>query len=49
MDQVSGFLSNALTWRFLNEPFYRWFLFIIILTAALGLWSSALRHMQSGD
>lgn len=49
MDQVNNFLSNALTWRFLGEPFWRWFFFLVILGAALGLWSSALRHMQSGD
>jgi hypothetical protein len=46
---VQDFLNNALTWRFLGEPFWRWFFFLIILSAALGVWYSALRHMQSAD
>lgn len=32
-------------WRFLDEPAYRWALFLIMVGLFLGVWGEVLRHM----
>ena len=44
--KFNEYLSMAMDWRFLNEPFWRWFVFIIALGAALAMWRGVLRHME---
>lgn len=44
---VQNTLSNAVNWPFLQEPIWRWFVFIIVLSFLLGAWNGALRHMKS--
>lgn len=35
-------MTNPLTMEFLNEPFYRWVIFIIALGIALAVWNKAI-------
>lgn len=44
---VVGTIKKGVTWPFLDEPLYRWFLFIIILGALLSAWAGALRMARS--
>jgi hypothetical protein len=39
-------LKQLTTWPFLQEPIWRWFVFIIVLSLLLGAWNGALRHMR---
>ena len=39
-------ISGLVNWPFMNEPIYRWFVFILIMSAFLSAWSGVLRHMK---
>jgi len=38
-------MSAPWNWSFLNEPAYRWALFLILVGLFLGVWREVLRHM----
>ena len=39
--------DNAVTgWRFLNEPLYRWFLFVGAVAFLVGAWKVILGYMK---
>ena len=42
-----GMLKNLTTWPFLQEPIWRWFVFILILAAFASVQKGMLRHMRS--
>lgn len=39
-------LPNPLAWSFLNEPLWRWFVFIIALGLMLRAWQGVLSYMK---
>ena len=39
-------LSNAVSWPFLQEPIWRWLVFIVVLGFLLSAWNGVLRHMK---
>jgi hypothetical protein len=43
-----SFLSdNPVTgWKFLNEPMYSWFIFLLALSLMAGAWKIILDHMK---
>lgn len=38
-------LKNIVGWNFLNEPAYRWLIFVGMMLAFLIVWNAVLRHM----
>lgn len=40
-----GVLSSAFNATFLNEPAWKWAVFIVALTLFLAAWGGVLRHM----
>lgn len=42
---MGGMLSSITGWTFLNEPAYRWFLFVLMMTLFLIVMGAILRHM----
>lgn len=46
MDAVSNAISKVTTWEFLNEPMYRWFVFLIALSLMLFVWHTVLSYMH---
>lgn len=46
MEWFSNVIDDALHWEFLNEPFYRWFVFLIAIGFAMGAWHGVLRHLE---
>lgn len=38
----------VLNWRFMDEPAYRWAIFVIMMGFFLGAWGNVLRHMGAG-
>ena len=38
--------KNPLEWEFLNEPLYRWFLFLVAITFIMALWGMVLRQVR---
>jgi hypothetical protein len=38
--------DKAINWQFQNEPLWRWFLFIVILSMTLKVWHSVLGYMK---
>ena len=47
MPNASDLLKSAVSWPFLNEPIWRWFVFILVLGFLLTAWNGVLRHMRS--
>lgn len=39
-------MSNPFNWAFLQEPLYRWFLFVVVMILFLAAWSDVLRFMK---
>lgn len=39
-------MDKLYNWPFLNEPIWRWFLFLIVIGALLGVWNGVLRHLK---
>lgn len=39
-------MSNPFNWQFLQEPLYRWFLFVVVMILFLATWADALRYMK---
>lgn len=37
---------NPLTWQFLDEPMYRWAVFLLAMILILAGWSTVLRAMR---
>lgn len=46
MDEMKKWVDSAVSWKFLNEPFWRWVVFSIALGGALAAWRGVLRHMD---
>ena len=40
------FLNRVTNWEFLNEPLYRWFVFLIALSLMLFVWHAILSFMR---
>lgn len=40
------FVNSLTGWKFLNEPLYRWFLFIIALAFMLWAWAAIVSFMK---
>lgn len=45
MAPISNF-PNPLTWQFMNEPLWRWLVFIIAMNLLLAAWVGVLRFMR---
>lgn len=43
---VNNVAEKVLDWRFLNEPWWRWFMFILLMGFLLGSWKGVMRHME---
>lgn len=39
-------MGNIFEWPFLQEPIYRWFMFLIILALFGVVWRGVLNHMK---
>lgn len=39
-------LPNPLAWRFMNEPLWRWFVFVVALGFLLHAWRGVLNYMK---
>lgn len=39
-------LSSLTNWPFLQEPIWRWFVFIVAMGLLLQAWKGVLRHME---
>ena len=39
---------GIINWEFLDEPLYRWFMFIVALTIFMALWGMVLAYMRKG-
>lgn len=39
-------LSGLINWEFMNEPLYRWALFLIAWTFLIAAWNSILKIVQ---
>lgn len=39
-------LPNPLTWPFLNEPIWRWFVFLLAISFLLRAWRGVLNEMK---
>lgn len=37
---------NAFNWPFLNEPIYRWFLFLVVISLFIASWRFVLGHIK---
>lgn len=46
MPDVKAAVSNAVNWPFLQEPLWRWFVFIVAMGAILGVWAGVLRMIR---
>jgi len=42
-----AFLRTLTTWPFLQEPIWRWFIFLLILALFANVQKGMLRHMRS--
>lgn len=40
------FIKGVTNWEFLNEPLWRWFLFVIALSLMLFAWGAILSFMR---
>lgn len=40
-------MSNPFNWAFMNEPLYRWFIFVIVILLFLGVWADVIRVFRS--
>lgn len=40
-------LSKAVNWEFLNEPIWRWTVFMIAMGGITAAWSGVIRHIKS--
>lgn len=40
-------MSNPFDWAFLNEPLWRWFLFLVAIGFIMGAWGFVLTHMKA--
>lgn len=47
MASVTETIDQATNWKFLDEPLYRWFMFLLILGAFAAVQNSMLRYMRS--
>lgn len=47
MPNLKDMLSSAVSWPFLQEPIWRWLVFIIAIGGLLAAWNGVLRHMRS--
>lgn len=41
-------MGELFNWPFLDEPLYRWFVFLIAISLFLAVWHFILTHMQGG-
>jgi hypothetical protein len=44
---TGNILDKVVNWPFLQEPFYRWIIFLTALGLALSVQHSLLRHMKA--
>lgn len=42
---MGNMLQSVVGWQFLNEPAYRWLIFVGMMLAFLVAWGAVLRHM----
>ena len=40
-------MGNPFQWPFLNEPIWRWFLFLVVIGALMTTWAGVLRHIKA--
>lgn len=43
---VSDFFNSIVNWDFLNEPLYRWWLFLLAIALSLFVWNGVLSFMK---
>lgn len=43
----AAFLGKLTTWPFLQEPIWRWFIFLLVLALFANVQKGMLRHMRS--
>lgn len=43
---VQTAFPNPLAWKFMNEPLWRWFMFILAMNLLLAAWVGVLRFMR---
>lgn len=41
-----GAVSNLFSWPFLNEPIWRWFVFIVAISLFMAAWAGVLAYMR---
>jgi len=46
MNTLQSDFSNAIDWQFLNEPLYKWAIFIAVLLAILFLYQGMLKFFM---
>ncbi len=46
MDELKDWTNAAISWKFMNEPFWRWVVFLIAIGGAMTAWRGVLRHMD---
>lgn len=39
-------MNSALSWSFLQEPIYRWFIFVVVMILFMTAWGDVLRFMK---
>lgn len=39
-------MENPFAWRFLDEPLYRWFVFIVAMSLIMAAWAGILNQMK---
>ena len=40
-------ITDPVTWEFMDEPFWKWVLFLIALGLAMNAWNGILSYMKS--
>lgn len=46
MSTVTSLVSNVVNWDFLNEPLYRWAIFVLALSFITAGWNGILEFMR---
>jgi hypothetical protein len=39
-------MKNPFEWEFLNEPIWRWFIFLVVLSIFIAVWNGVLRFIE---
>jgi len=46
MNAIGAWINSAVNWQFLDEPVYRWAIFIGVMLALMAAWGGILREMR---